>query len=100
MFKTLNNISNTIAEDGVIAINIMDVKMNNKRFHICDPMTKYMESIDMPLQEVIGMKMKQRPKNEDGGGVEHMQDCLVEPIWVYSSSESNTQTPFDKLFDA
>ena len=74
--------------------------MNNKRFHICDPMTKYMESIDMPLQEVIGMKMKQRPKNEDGCGVEHMQDCLVEPIWVYSSSESNTQTPFDKLFDA
>ena len=29
-----------------------------------------------------------------------MQDCLVEPIWVYSSSVDNTQTVFDKLFDA
>ena len=100
LFKTLNNINNVIAETGVIAINIMDVKMNNKRFHICDPMTIYMESLDMPLQEVIGMKMKQRPRNEEGGGVDHMQDCLVEPIWVYSSSVDNTQTLFDKLFDA
>ena len=100
LFKTLNNINNVIAETGVIAINIMDVKMNNKRYHICDPMTKYMGSLDMPLQEVIGMKMKQRPRNEEGGGVDHMQDCLVEPIWVYSSSVDNTQTLFDKLFDA
>ena len=99
LFKTLNNINNVIAETGVIAINIMDVKMNNKRFHICDPMTIYMESLDMPLQEVIGMKMKQRPKNEEGGGVDHMQDCLVEPIWVYSSSVDNTQTLFEKLFE-
>jgi hypothetical protein len=57
-----------------------------------------METLDMPLQEVIGMRMKQRPKNEEGGDKEHMQDCFVEPIWVYSSSDENTQTQFDRLF--
>jgi|TARA_Y100000310_G_scaffold7593_1_gene8305 hypothetical protein len=100
LFKTLNNIHNVISDTGVIAINIIDVKITNKRYHICDPMTEYMESLHMPLQEVIGMKMKQRPKNEEGGGEEHMQDCFVEPIWIYGTSIDNTQTLFDKLFDA
>ena len=58
-----------------------------------------METLDMPLQEVIGMRMKQRPRNEEGGDIEHMQDCFVEPIWVYSSTSDNTQTQFEKLFE-
>jgi len=53
----------------------------------------------MPLQEVIGMRMKQRPKNEEGGDKEHMQDCFVEPIWVYSSSNENTLTQFERFFE-
>ncbi len=99
LFKTLNNIHNVIANEGVIAINIMDVKMNNKRYFICDPMTKYMATLDMPLQEVIGMRISPRPRNEEAGNIEHMQECLVEPIWVYSASAANTNTIFDKLFE-
>ena len=98
LLATLKNIHSVIKDNGVIAINIMDVKMNNKRYHICDPMSDYMASLDMPLQEVIGMKMKPRPKNEEGGG-DPLQECLVEPVWIYSASDSNTKTTFDKLFE-
>ena len=99
LFETLDRINDVINPDtGVIAVNIIDANIKNKRHKVCDPMTKYMETLNMPLQEVIGMRMKQRPKNEEGGDIEHMQDCFVEPIWVYSSSDENTQTQFDRLF--
>jgi len=98
LFKTLDNISKVIAVDGAIAINIIDAKIKNKRYNICDPMTEYMNSIDMPLQEVVGMRMMPRPKNEEGGNIEHMQECFVEPIWIYSAEKANIETPFDRLF--
>ena len=98
LFKTLDNINNVLSETGAIAINIIDVKMQNKRYLVCDPMTKYMKSIGMPLQEVIGMRMKQRPKNVTGGDVEYMQECFIEPIWVYSANKENIETPFQRLF--
>ena len=87
-----------MSETGAIAINIIDVKMQNKRYIVCDPMTKYMKSMGMPLQEVIGMRMKQRPKNVTGGDVEYMQECFIEPIWVYSANKENIETPFQRLF--
>jgi hypothetical protein len=100
LFETLDRINDVINPDtGVIAVNIIDANIKNKRHKVCDPMTKYMETLNMPLQEVIGMRMKQRPRNEEGGDKEHMQDCFVEPIWVYSSSDKNTQTQFDRLFE-
>jgi DNA modification methylase len=98
LFKTLDNIYNVLSETGAIAINIIDVKMQNKRYLVCDPMTKHMKSMGMPLQEVIGMRMKQRPKNVTGGDVEYMQECFIEPIWVYSSNKENIETPFQRLF--
>ena len=58
-----------------------------------------MATLDMPLQEVIGMRISPRPRNEEAGDIEHMQECLVEPIWVYSASAANTNTIFDKLFE-
>ena len=100
MFETLDRINDVINPDtGVIAVNIIDANIKNKRHRVCDPMTKYMETLNMPLQEVIGMRMMQRPRNEERGGLEHMQNCFVEPIWIYSSSVDNTQTLFEKLFE-
>ena len=100
LFESLDRIAEVInPETGVIAVNIIDANIKNKRYNVCDAMSFYMETLDMPLQEVIGMRMKQRPRNEEGGDIEHMQDCFVEPIWVYSSTSDNTQTQFEKLFE-
>lgn len=100
LFVTLEKTKNLInPQTGVIAVNIIDANIKNRRHYVCDPMTDFMAGIGMPLQEVIGMRMKQRPKNEEGGDKEHMQDCFVEPIWVYSSSNENTLTQFERLFE-
>ena len=100
LFESLRRINKVINPDtGVIAVNIIDANIKNKRYNVCDSMSKYMETLDMSLQEVIGMRMKQRPRNEEGGDLEHMQDCFVEPIWIYSSTSDNTQTQFEKLFE-
>lgn len=100
LFVTLENVNKVINPDtGVIAVNIIDANIKNKRHYVCDPMTEFMISLGMPLQEVVGMRMKQRPKNEEGGDKEHMQDCFIEPIWVYSSSNENTLTQFERLFE-
>ena len=77
----------SLKEDGVMMMNIMDPQIKRKRFKTCDQMVDYILSIGGKFDGQIGMRYKQRPKNIDKKLLnKHLLTTYIENIWCFSKN--------------
>lgn len=92
----------SLTDDGIMLINIMDPKINTKRYTTCDEMVDYILSIGGKFNGQIGMRIKQRPKNMDSADhKKYLTTTFIENVWCFSKKEfdlSMKSTTLEGLF--
>jgi hypothetical protein len=83
LFKMIDNFAPHISDDGYVMINIVDAKIKNKRYKICDDMVDYMQSIGLNFIGQGGMMMSHRPQM----GQEKVLN-FIENIWCFSKQQT------------
>jgi hypothetical protein len=83
LFPTLKNIYESLDEGGRMVVNINDVFTGTGKKEICLPMLKYMESLGVHYEGVIGYEMSHRST----GSVESHSMPFCEPMFVWSKGE-------------
>jgi DNA modification methylase len=84
LLKTLKNVGEILVDDGIIAINIIDITINGKTYNICEDIYNFMIPNGFTYMGYVGMRMKQRPKNiNESNNKEYMSSYYVEPIWMF-----------------
>jgi hypothetical protein len=85
---TLTACYDSLSDDGVMMINIMDPCVNGKRYNTCDQMVDHMLSIGASFDGQIGMRIKQRPKKLDSKLLnKHLTNTFIENIWCFSKNK-------------
>lgn len=102
-FKVVLDICyDSLKDDGVIMMNIMDPQIKNKRFKTCDQMVDHIISLGGKFDGQIGMRIKQRPKNIDKTALnKHLLTTFIENIWCFSKNGfdiSNKSATLEGLF--
>lgn len=87
LLKTLKDTTKILINDGIVAINIIDITINGKTYNICEDIYNFMINNGFVYLGYVGMRMKQRPKNIDGdNNKKYMSSYYVEPIWIYKKN--------------
>ena len=89
----------SLADHGVMMINIMDPKVYGKRYNTCDQMVDYIQTLGGKFDGQIGMRYKQRPKDMDDP-VKHkayLTTTYVENIWCFSKKGFDLSPGFATL---
>jgi len=75
----------SLSDNGMMMINIMDPSVHGKRYNTCDQMVDLVQSLGGKFDGQIGMRIKQRPKNIDRSDLKkHLDNTFIENIWCFS----------------
>jgi hypothetical protein len=78
----------TLSENGVMLINIMDPTINRIRHRTCDSLVDDFKEYFLGQ---IGMRIKQRPKKMEKNDLkEHLSSCFIENIWCFGKNKNMT----------
>ena len=89
----------SLADHGVMMINIMDPKVYGKRYNTCDQMVDYIQTLGGKFDGQIGMRYKQRPKDMDDP-VKHkayLTTTYIENVWCFSKNGFDLSPGFATL---
>jgi hypothetical protein len=77
----------SLSDNGVMMINIMDPFVHNKRYKTCDQMVEHIKSLGGSFDGQIGMRIKQRPKNINSADLKkYLVTTFIENIWCFSKN--------------
>lgn len=78
----------SLKDDGVMMINIMDPTINGTRYKTCDQLVDHIVSVGGHFDGQVGMRIKQRPKNIDPKSLnKHLLNTFIENIWCFSKNK-------------
>ena len=77
----------SLTDNGIMMINIMDPQIKTKRYRACDQMVEHIVSLGGKFDGQVGMRIKQRPKNIDSGALrQHLSTTFIENVWCFSKN--------------
>jgi len=90
---------NSLSENGIMMINIMDPKINGTRYKTCDQMVDHIVSIGGKFDGQVGMRIKQRPKKIDDKTKlnKHLTNTFIENIWCFSKKGFDITIKYNTL---
>jgi hypothetical protein len=75
----------SLSDNGIMMINIMDPSVNRKRYKTCDQMVDLIKDLGGKFDGQVGMRIMQRPKNIKSDDLKkHLSTTYIENIWCFS----------------